>query len=141
MTYATQSDLVARFGLPELILLTDRADPPAGSIDATVVAAALADAEAVIDGYLAERYSLPLASVPAMLVGIACDLARFRLHTAEATDAVKERNDQATGTLRDIARGLVTLQVAGAAPVETPDAGPVVAASERVFTAATLRGF
>ena len=65
MPYATQADLETRFGSAELAQLTDRIS---GSvIDAAVVGRALADAEAEIDGYLAARYQLPLASAPAVL--------------------------------------------------------------------------
>jgi phage gp36-like protein len=42
VTYATQSDLVERYGESMLIDLTDRAEPAAGAIDSGVVASARA---------------------------------------------------------------------------------------------------
>ena len=86
MTYATQADLVTRFGEEDLIRLTDRADPPLDAIDSAVVAAALADAEAVIDGYVATRYTLPLATTPLLLRQIECDLAWFILQRGNPTE-------------------------------------------------------
>ncbi|MBO3704268.1 MAG: DUF1320 domain-containing protein, partial [Candidatus Accumulibacter sp.] len=86
MSYATQPDLVARFGLQELIEQTDRVN--AAVIDAAVVDRELAYASAVIDGYLAARYVLPLPTVPDLLVGLCCDLVRYALYTDAAPDIV-----------------------------------------------------
>ena len=55
MTYATLDQLTDRYTERLLRQLTDRAAPPAGAIDAEVVDRALADTDAVIDGYLAGR--------------------------------------------------------------------------------------
>ena len=55
MRYATQKDMIDRFGEEDLITLTDRADrakPPTGKIDAKVLNKALSDAADLIDGYL-----------------------------------------------------------------------------------------
>ena len=67
MGYVTQQQLVDRFGERLLLQVADRADPPAGTINADVVARALADTDAMIDGYLAGRYILPLAATPPLL--------------------------------------------------------------------------
>ena len=71
MTYASQQDLIDRFGETELKQLTDRDLDDA--IDAVVVEQALADADKTIDAYIGRRYDLPLASTPALLIGLACD--------------------------------------------------------------------
>jgi len=107
MTYATQADLEARFGLDELTQLTDRTN--AGVPDAVVVARALADADAEIDGYLASRYALPLATVPPVLARIACDIARYRLWEDRASEEVRRRYEDARRLLESIARGQVSL--------------------------------
>ena len=87
MPYATQSDLEERFGPQELAQLTDRVD---GLMpDPAVIARALADAEAEIDGYLAARYTVPLSAVPAVLVRLTCDIARYRLYDDRVTEAVR----------------------------------------------------
>ena len=63
MTYATRDELQERFGLDELTQLTDRMG--AGVPDDNLVARALSDADAEIDGYLAVRYQLS----PETLIG------------------------------------------------------------------------
>jgi phage gp36-like protein len=108
VSYASQQDLVDRFGEQELIQLTDRGDPPAGAVDATAVAHALADADAEIDSYLG-RYTLPLTVVPAALERIACDIARYRLYEDRATEQVRARYDDALRFLRAVGEGKLTL--------------------------------
>src|SRR5690606_6605607 len=50
------------FRRPLLVALTDRAEVATGEIDQDVVDRALADTDAMIDGYIAARYALPLAA-------------------------------------------------------------------------------
>lgn len=131
MSYATQQDLVDRFGHAELSQLTD---PDAGAvIDTTVVARALADADAEIDGYLATRYTLPLPSVPDVLVRVACDIARYRLWDVRASETLRDRYRDSVKLLAMLANG--TTLLAGVATA-APAAGAVavrVAAPPRVF--------
>ena len=137
--YATQADLETRFGSEELAQLSDRAGGTV--IEAAVVARAIADAEAEIDGYLAGRYALPLASVPAVLGRIACDIARYRLYDDRVTEAVRKRYEDAVRDLRALAAG--TLQLDGVTP-PAPAAsgiGVSVKAPDRIFNADTLAGY
>lgn len=143
MSYATQADLIARFGADELVQLTDRAE--AHTIDASVVAAALADADAAIDGYLAGRYAVPVAPVPALLLRLAADIARYLLHGNAAPDAVRRAYDDAIKMLRDLSAGVAVLTgVAAPAPGASPAAPPTTAAylaPDRVMTGDTLADF
>lgn len=107
MPYCTQADLIERFGEAEITQLSDRAGE--GTLDSAVVASAIDDADAEIDGYLSGRYALPLASVPAVMVRLACDIARYYLFGHDVTDLVKERYDQAIGYLVQIATGVIGL--------------------------------
>jgi len=127
MPYATQADLVARHGAEELLQLTDRDN--IGVIDATVVAAALADADAVIDGYLARRYALPITPASALLARVACDLARYTLHGKSAADSVRAAYTDAMKVLRDLSEGVAV--IAGALPA-TAAATPAAADTVRV---------
>lgn len=139
MTYATQQDMIDRFGEQELIELTDHA--AAGVIDATVMAGALGDADAEIDAYLAGRYTLPLASVPRVLTRFAVDLARYGLYDTRATEQVKARYDDAIKFLKALANGTVSL---GLDPVNQPLAetgGVQVLAPARVFNDDSLAGY
>ena len=55
MNYCSQNDLTKRFGIDEIVGLTD--DAGIGTIDVAQVTQAIGDASATIDGYLAGRYS------------------------------------------------------------------------------------
>lgn len=137
MGYATKQNLIDRFGAEELIQLTDRATPPAGVINDTVLNQALADADAEADGYLGARYTLPLASVPLALKRIAADIARYRLYDNRATDEVRQRYEDAVKFLRDVSRKEATL---GIDPPRIENA-PQSSAAARLFTHDTLKDF
>lgn len=140
MPYATQDDLISRFGEVEIEQLTDRTGA-AGAIDAAVVAAKLADADGEIDGYLQGRYTLPLAVVPISLKRIACDIARYHLYDDRATDQVTKRYTDAIKFLTLVGKGELQL---GLSPDQTSAAssgGPEFIAPGRVFSTDTLRDF
>ena len=139
MTYATQQNMIDRFGEQELIELTDHAN--AGSINATVLGQALADADAEINAYLTSRYTLPLATVPPVLVKFAADVARYQLYDTRATEMVKARYDDAIKFFKMLVNGSVSL---GLDPVNQPvvDVGGVqVSAPDRVFNDSSLAGY
>lgn len=141
MKYAVQQDLIDRFGQQELIELTDRADPPAGAIDATVIDKALSDADNLVDSYVGKRYDLPLVTTPPVLVRTAADIARYYLYDDDRPDAVKDAYDDALKLLRDIAAGKAALpDVAGEAPKASTD-GVAVAGPAKVFGRDKLGGF
>lgn len=106
MAYNTQQDMVNRFSEAEMIELTD--DAGDGVINATVLAQAIDDATAEIDGYLAGRYSLPLAFTPQILVLYACDITRYRLYDDAVTDQVTKRYEDAISFLKLAAQGKVS---------------------------------
>lgn len=131
MPYASQADLVSRFGEQELIEQTDRAN--AAVIDAAVLERELAYASATIDGYLAARYVLPLADPPPdLLVGLCCDLVRYALYTDAAPDIVRDRYKDAVARLRDIGSGLIKLDLA--TPAVASSGLVDVVTSERLFS-------
>jgi len=139
MAYATLADLIIAFGREGIVQLTDRADPPAGVVDAAVAGEALGYADNLIDGYLGGRYVLPLKLAQPMLKGVAQDLAWCRLQ-AELTEDAKRRQDAALRTLRDLAGGLITL------PGETGSASPTgsgtikLKSQDRIFSRDKMSG-
>lgn len=106
--YATRTDMIKRFGEEELILLTDH-DADSGVIDDVVLEQAIADASAEIDGYLGGRYSLPLPTVPAVLVRICCDIARYHLHHEHAPERIAKRYDDAIKFMGQLGSGAISL--------------------------------
>jgi len=126
MAYITQALLEDRLGLSEVVLYADRDGD--GLADADVVARAIDDASAEMDGYLAGRYSLPISgTVPPLLVRIAADLALYRLALAhQVTEELRRRYDDAVRLLRGIQSGAISL---GLPASETPPpSGPTAEA-------------
>lgn len=140
MAYALKQDLIDRFGSDELIQLTDRTNAPQSTIDDTVVGKALGDADAMIDSYIGRRYDLPLPSVPARLVQVASEIARYFLHKDGPTDKVKADYEAATRFLRDVSTGTAILDIGGSEPVVTGDTAKI-ASQDRVFSRDRMKGF
>jgi len=140
MSYATQQDLSDRFGETELAQRTNRVDGL--TVDTDVLSRALGDADAEIDSYLATRYTLPLPSVPVVLVRMACDIARYRLCDDAVPESVRQRYTDAISLLKRLASGEV--QLAGvAAVVAAGGSGNAVAVrtAAKQFDAAALAGY
>ena len=141
MPYATLQGLTDRFGADMIERLTDRADPPAGEIDADVVAQALTDTDGIIDGYLRARYDTPLAEVPAQIADIALSIAIYRLHRWEPDPKIRRDYEDALRSLREIAAGTIRLTVATIAPTPTGGTGARMTDRERPLTEGNLKGF
>lgn len=110
MAYATQDDMVTRYGLAELVQLTD--DAGTGETGPRL-ATALSDAHQVIDGYVAGVYAVPLTPVPDLVTRWTCDLARFFLYRDGVPETVEKAYKAALAQVRDVARGDLTLACAG----------------------------
>jgi phage gp36-like protein len=118
MPYAAAANLIARYGLPELLQCAD--PQQTGTPDPTIVGNALQDGADLIDGHLAARYALPLAMpYPTILIRINCSIARSFLWAEGTSPKVREDYDDAIKTLDKLGRGLIRLDVAG---VEAPPA-------------------
>lgn len=134
MPYAVKADMVSRFGEGEVIALTDRAN--LGVIADAVLDGALAEAAAEIDPYLAPRHQLPLATVPKIITGFACDIARYRLcgSGVTLTDDIRDRYKDAVRFLERVADGKIGLGL-------DPASNPVAPANTVQFSAPTGRVF
>ncbi len=140
MIYATQQNMIDRFGQEELIQRTDR--DQLGVIDTVVLTQALNDAAALIDGYLRAAYTLPLATVPAELVLVCCNLARFYLYDDGAIEVVQKRRDEAISWLKDVSAKRVSLGAdSGGNPAPAASGGVSIVAAARVFDAVSLKDY
>lgn len=99
------------------------------------------EAASLVNGYLATRYALPLASVPGIVKGWCADITRYKLWDERAPTEVKERYEAALKQLEQLAKGLIALP---------PDAAGVPAEAgiefggyswERVFTEDSLANY
>ncbi len=141
MPYLDKAGYEKRFGAEELeqVLATDE------SLDLTV---AIADAESIVNGYLAavpdRVFAVPLAStVPSRITELTADLARYELHAKKVTHEIKRRREQAIAFLENLVKGLVAipelLPDGGAVP--EPISGITVDAEPRVFDTCSLRSY
>jgi phage gp36-like protein len=140
MTYATALDLFSRFDANEIAQRVDRGVPrlvraellqalaavpvvptdleaftaaelAAGQTALLVVGRALQDADDTINSYLAGRYTLPIAPVPAVLGRVAAELARFYLYDDQVTDLIKDRQAANIKWLDGVAKGSISIGV------------------------------
>jgi phage gp36-like protein len=132
MPYITRTEFEKRFGAVELDDLTAEND----------FNAAASDADALVDGYLAARYSLPLSSVPTLVEGWAADITRFKLWDDHAPEEVRKRYEDALAQLKLLAQGVISLPPGADGKSPTTEALNVGGYSaDRVFTQDSLREF
>lgn len=138
MGYATRDDLIAAFGQDVVERLSIRPQDETGE---QTVARALSYADALIDGRIGVRFTLPLPIVPDILRDIACDLvmARMASDATALTDDLKHREKAATTTLDRIADGKMNLGLPSAGEGDRPQ--PIAAsAGGKLFTRDRMRG-
>ena len=141
MAYTSKADMIERFGSRELEQLTDR-EGTAGAIVDSVLDAAIATADAEINGYLVKRYALPLSTAPAQLTAWSADIARYHLHTYAVPDVVRARYETAVRGLQQVARGLMSLGDETPADSQPSSPGVVVTSGpDRVFGRDGLKNF
>ena len=139
--YCSIQDL--RTAQPEIRLIeaTDDVHPnDLGTFDVGIAQEIMEQAGGLIDGFLADRYALPLPVVPGILRKISVDLTLFGLN--ERIGNVAEggewdgRNKRAMGLLKLIGDGKVSLGLdrTAAAQVETFSVGMTVPAARAEFT-------
>lgn len=143
MVYSAQSDLVARYGEAQLLLIADRDGD--GEIDATVITDAITDADSIIDLHVRGRYAVPLSPVPAEILGVSCAIARYKLYENgnDVPDVAKEGFKSAMALLRSIADGTAVLTSAPASSSDPAATSGEVETSgdDPVFTSDSLKGF
>lgn len=140
MSYVTLAQLTDRFGEEMLISLTDRGVDALGVIDTDVIARALAETDALIDGYLAGRYALPLSTTETLLVGVAGAIAIYNLHRYEAPEKITADYNAAIKTLEKLSNGVIKLTAAGVEAPSTGTTGVQITDRERPFTEDNLKG-
>lgn len=123
MVYATQADLIERFGTEEI---TEVSGDGSGVLDSARVTRALADADAEIEASLAGRYTLPMQLIPPFLKRLACDLAREALYQGNVPKHVADRVEQVRITLMAIASGKMRFEIPESVGVPAPSA-PIAA--------------
>ena len=110
--YCTIEDIGTQTSTPTLIQLSS--DNGQEEVNRVVVEEAIIYSSTLIDGYLRGRYSLPLDAHFPLLRILAIDLSIYRLYSRrmrnEMPEVIQKNYDNAISTLRDIQKGVITLQ-------------------------------
>ena len=111
-----------------------------------IIDAAIADADAEIDGYLAKRYAVPFSPVPRVLNKFSKDIARYTLFSRmgidESTDqkTYLHRYNAAVKFLTLVAEGKVSIGAGNEDPASAASTGFAVKSSPRLFRRNQMRG-
>lgn len=143
MSYATVNDLRDTLPPRDLQLLTDH-DGAADEIDDSKLTAALRDATAEINGYIAKAVDLPLAEPPDMLRVVCRDLAVYRLYAnvSRVTETQEKLRKAAISYLEMVGEGKVSIgDGTGGNEVQTSEGAVTVEGPERVMSRDALKGF
>jgi phage gp36-like protein len=107
--YCTADDIVDAYGQDQL----DKVSRPIGSkvSDPAVVQRGITSASSIIDAYIGNRYTLPVAVVAPILTECAIDIAIYKmaLGTTVRTPEMRLRYDDALALLTKIAAGTVSI--------------------------------
>lgn len=141
MAYTTVAEIKKAISEEIVKQLTD--DDNIGEIVEANVTAAIARADAEIDGYCAVKYSVPFSTVPAVVAGLSLDMSIYYLYKRRTvSEDVQKSYDNAIARLKDIAKGLLSLGVDPPPAASTADGAECnKTASDRIFTRDTLKGF
>lgn len=141
MTYASQQDMVDRFGEREVIMLTDRDN--SGVIDTPLLARMLETADDEINPYLQAKYTIPLVNTPPIVRKFACDIARYRCCGAEVTETeeIRNRYKDAIKFLEKVSRGEISLGLDGLNVPQASNGSVLLKSNNPVFNAETLSDY
>lgn len=141
----TPGDIMpARMSLVQLTRLTCETDDPV-DIDQDVIDTAIEDADAVIDGYCAMKYSVPFATVPTRVKSGSATIATYKLFEKRAAsvgmpEAIRQSYEDEIGFFKDVSNGVASLGI-DPPPAANTQTGATVKSNDRVFTKDSLRGF
>lgn len=141
MTYCTLANLTDRYGAQLLIEISDRGEAASDTIDEALITRAITDADALIDGYLATRYKLPLASIPAIVTDLSQSIAIYRAHARVADEKITDDYKSALRILAQISAGVIKLDVDGVEPAASGASEVRTNNPERPLSAATMKGY
>ena len=105
---------------------------------APLIDAAIGDADAEIDGYLAKRYAVPLAPAPKVINKFSKDIAVYNLFSR--IGIYLNRYNAAIKFLTLVAEGKVSLGVDAEDPATAAATGFSVKSNTRLFSRDSMRG-
>lgn len=111
-----------------------------------IIEAAIEDADAEIDGYLAKRYKVPFDPVPKVLVKFSKDIAVYNLYSRVGIDESSEeknylnRYNAAIKFLTLVAEGKVSIGAQADDPATAASTGFSARSNPRLFSRGTMKG-
>lgn len=141
MPYCNLIDIKRMVDEAVLISLTD--DEDSGDVVSSVVDAAISDADAMIDTYLAGKYSVPISPTPSIVRKLSVDIALYNLFSrrGRVSEATEQRYKDAVSMLRDVSKGNAAIAGATDAPEERSDDVVIITNSTRLFSRSSMAGF
>jgi phage gp36-like protein len=141
MAYASVQDMIVKFGLQEVKELSNLDDPMAEVVNEAIVTRALDDVSARMNGWIASRYDLSKVGDSEVLKAACLDMARYELDKNLQREDVRLRYEDWRDWFRDLARGLVQLDL----PIEEQAAaiigGIQYVETIRIFDSQGLAGY
>ena len=143
MPYSSLQDLIAASSEREVNDLLDSNND--GVHDANLLNRTIAQADSIIDGYLASEYgfplNVPLEQVPLTIKTISTDITRYRLWNSNAPEEVRNRYKDAMQQLKDLQKGVMVLIDVVKSENNLSGGGVDYFAEDRVFTRESLSGY
>lgn len=150
MSYSTRTevrDMVKDDALNAIIGDTFIEDPvEREELVSPIIDAAIADADAEIDGYLAKRYAVPLSPAPKVINKFSKDIAVYNLFSRigidESTDqkTYLNRYNAAIKFFELVADGKVSIGTEADDPASAAATGFSAKSNTRLFTRGSMRG-
>lgn len=140
MAYCTLDDIKAMLPEDVIIRLTD--DEGLSIIDESRVSESIAQADAELDSYCADRYEVPLSPVPEILRKLSVDVAIYNLYSRSVHEMPPVRAGRYRAAVRQmegIARGLVSIGPSVAAQGGLSETNKPV--NDNVFSRDRMKGF
>jgi phage gp36-like protein len=141
MAYCTKTDILNYISESELAQVTSEAGDV---VDDAVIAKGIADADSLIDSYLAKVYAVPVSPTTARLTLLSSMIALYLLFSRRAprvgmSETVQKNYDDSIRFLEQVAAGKVTVGI-DPPPSSASSAGGYTSASKRIFSNESLKG-
>lgn len=141
MAYCTVEDIKTMLPEEQLIELTDDSQPPV-EVQTSIVQDAISYSDAIIDGFLGSKYTVPLSPVSELIKNYSVDISCFRLYSrrpdVDMPEGIKTNYENALKFLEKIQKGIFQLEgVSGEASSGLGEYVTNKTASSKVFNADT----
>jgi phage gp36-like protein len=147
MSYCTLDDLKKQTREDVLIRWTCDPSEDAMEIKTDVIAAAIASADAEIDGYARTQYDVPFDPVPEIIRKFSVDITLYNLlsgrgEIVEKDNTIAMRYRAAIRFLENLAKGLVTIGTLaeGGRSAPAPPLGVEIKSDRRIFSRNSMKG-